>query len=101
MRRLRLARVAVLLAMLAAAADASADDGFLAETGFDFWGSDDAQRASGSLRWYPNVGQTWLAQFGVRLTGERLQFPGVDVTAASVGGFVGVSHAVGRIWPTV
>jgi hypothetical protein len=96
-----LARAVLVCVLLAGATDASADDGFLAETGFDFWAADDAQRATASVRWYPNIDDSWVMSFGARVGGERLQFPGVDVTAATAGGFVGLSHAVGRIWPTV
>jgi hypothetical protein len=91
----------LLAAALTATGDLRADDGFQAETGFDFWGADDAQRVTGSVRWYPNAGDPWLVQLGARLGGERLQFDGADVTPATLGGFVGLSHAVGRIWPTV
>jgi hypothetical protein len=78
-----------------------AQEGFRAETGFDFWASDDAQRASASVRWYPAPDRRWVAQFGARVGGERLDFGSADVTAVTVGAFGGVSHAVGRIWPTV
>lgn len=91
----------VLLAAALVPGSSRAADGFLAETGFDFWGSDDAQRATGSVRWYPNAGDPWLVQLGARLGGERLQFGDTDVTPTTLGGFVGLSHAVGRIWPTV
>lgn len=96
-----LVRAVLVCALAAGAGEALAGDGFLAETGFDLALSDDAARATASVRWYPNVGHDWLVQFGARASGEQLRFPGVDVTAASLGGFAGLSHAVGRIWPTV
>ncbi|HET9298697.1 MAG TPA: hypothetical protein VFO11_02055, partial [Candidatus Polarisedimenticolaceae bacterium] len=95
------ARALLIGILLATAGRAAASDGFLAETGFDFAVTDDAARATASVRWYPNPGQNWLFQFGARASAEQLRFSGVDVTAASIGGFVGLSHAVGRIWPTV
>ncbi len=95
------ARALLVGILLATAGRAAAGDGFLAETGFDFAVTDDAARATASVRWYPNVGQDWLVQFGARASAEQLRLSGVDVTAASIGGFVGLSHAVGRIWPTV
>ena len=96
-----LVRAVLVCALLLGGGEVLAGDGFLAETGFDLALSDDAARATASLRWYPNVGHDWLFQFGVRASGEQLRFPGVDVTAGSLGGFAGLSHAVGRIWPTV
>src|SRR5262245_3630923 len=92
---------AVLVCVLAGGAGQAFASDFIAETGFDLALSDDAARATASVRWYPSVGHDWLFQFGARASGEQLRFPGVDVTAASLGGFVGLSHAVGRIWPTV
>ena len=95
-----LARAVLVCVLLAGATDASADDGFLAETGFDFWAADDAQRATASVRWYPTSTIPGSCRF-VPGSAANPQFPGVDVTAATAGGFVGLSHAVGRIWPTV
>src|SRR4029079_2095910 len=53
-----------------------AGDGFLAETGFDLALSDDAARATASVRWYPNVGHDWLVPFGGRPPRGQLGFPG-------------------------
>ena len=76
-------------------------DGFLAETGFDFWASDDAPAPAARSAGTRTSAIPGSSSSGARVGGERLQFEGVDVTPATLGGFVGVSHAVGRIWPTV
>ena len=100
-------RAAVMVAVLALAAASpaaaevvDADDGYLAEAGFQASLSGDVSGVDASMRWHLNPNGPWIWNFGVKLGASWVDAGDDTVSAGTFGVLGGYSYDAGDFWPT-
>ena len=101
---MRAAVMAAVLAWAAASPAASevidADDGYLAEAGFQASLSGDVSGVDASMRWHINPNGPWIWNVGAKLGASWVDAGDDTVTAGTIGVLAGYSYDAGDLRPT-